>query len=289
VHETIATLGESEARDLLCESSMRTKSRTADCKLLDQFIENLKTRDATGQLNNLIDDKVLRQHYVDTFPTRSRLEPESTVRTAARATTVIGKMFTALSDKRNVNSNFVAWIARFGQIFSSLVEVSVPRSIPNLLFRHWLKLLYLFEVLLIVGATLLAQPAVAQLGWTLLGISASVNIITWWLSDFMQRKRTVFRFLILVLGTAFALLALIGALKIAWLFFGLTIDGLPPLTWIGHNLQQLSAWFESKLPKAVWGFVQRFLPLLAALLGILVLWKLGGQGTRKQSSPRIEP
>jgi patatin-related protein len=281
VHEGIATLGETEARDLLCESSMRTRSGNADCKLFGQFIGNLKTHDAAGQLNNLIDEKALRQHYVETFPNRSRLEPESTVKTAARATTVIGKMLSALSDRRNVNSNFVAWIARFGQIFSSLVEVSVPRSIPNLLFRHWLKLLYLFEVLLIVGATLLAKPAVAQLGWTLLGITASANIITWWLNDFMQRKRTVFRFLILLLGAGFALLALIGALKIAWLLFGMTIDELPPLTWISRNLQQLSGWFESKLPKAVWGFVQRFLPLLAALLGILVLWKLGGRGTHR--------
>jgi hypothetical protein len=281
VHEAIATLGEIEARDLLCESSMRTRSGNPDCKVLSQFIENLKSHDAAGQLNNLIDDKILRQHYVSTFPTRSGLEPESAVKIAARATTVIGKMLSALSDRRNVNSKSVAWIARFGQIFSSLVEVSVPRSIPNLLFRHWLKLLYLFEVLLIVGATLLAKPAVAQLGWTLLGITASVNVVTWWLNDFMQRRRTILRFLILILSAGFMLLALIGALKISWLLFGLTIDELPPLTWISHNLQQLSGWFESKLPKAVWASVKMFLPLLAALLGILVLWKLGGRGTHK--------
>ncbi len=281
VYEAIAPMGETEAGDLLCESSMRTKSGNADCKLLGQFIENLKTHDTAGLLNTLIDDKALRQHYVHTFPTRSRLEPESTVKTAARATTVIGKMLSALSDRRNVNSNSVAWIARFGQIFSSLVEVSVPRSIPNLLFRHWLKLLYLFEALLIVGATLLAKPAGAQLGWTLLGITVSANIITWWLSDFMQRKHTVFRFLILVLAAVIALLALIGALKMSWVLFGVSIDGLPPLTWITHNLQQLSGWFKSKLPTAVFGFVQRFLPLIAALLGILVLWKLGGRGTRR--------
>jgi len=142
---------------------------------------------------------------------------------------------------------------------------------------------------LIVGATLLAQPPVAQLGWTLLGITASANIITWLLSDFMQRKRTVFRFLILLLRAGLALLALIGALKIVWLFFDLTIDGLPPLNWINHNLHQLSGWLESTLPKAVWGFAKKFLPLFAALFGILILWMLGGQGKSKSSSPRIEP
>lgn len=281
VHEAIANLGEKQARELLCESAMRTKSGNADCELLGQFIGNLKTHDAAGQLNNLIDDRTVQQHYAESFPARSRLEPESTVTTAARATTVIGKILSGLSDRRNVNSNSVAWIARFGQVFSSLVEVSVPRSIPNLLFRHWLKLLYLFEVLLIVGATILAKPEVAQLGWTLLGITVSVNIVTWWLNDFMQGRGVVLRFLVLLLGAGFTLLAVIGALKIAWILFGLTIDKLPPLTWISHNLQQVSWWFESKLPKAVWGFVQRFMPLLAALLGILVLWKLGGRRTQR--------
>ena len=110
----------------------------------------------------------------------------------------------------------------------------------------------------------------------------SANIVIWVLSDYMQRKRSVLRFLILLLFTGFVLLALIGALKIAWLFFGLTIDELPPLTWISHNLQQFSAWVETKLPKAVWDFVRRFIPLLATFLGILVLWKLGGEGTRKR-------
>jgi patatin-related protein len=281
VHEATANLGEKQARELLCESAMRTKSGNADCELLGQFIGNLKTHDATGQLTKLIDDKAVQQHYAETFPARSRLEPESTVKTAARATTVIGKMLSGLSDRRNVNSNSVAWIARFGQIFSSLVEVSVPRSIPNLLFRHWLKLIYLFEALLIVGATLLAKPEVAQLGWTLLGVTVSVNIVTWWLNDFMQGRGVVLRFLVLLLGAGFTLLALIGALKIAWLLFGLTIDKLPPLTWISNNLQQLSGWFESKLPRAVWAFVHKFLPLLAALLGILFLWKLGGRRTQR--------
>jgi hypothetical protein len=190
-------------------------------------------------------------------------------------------MLTALSDRRNVKSASVAWIARFGQIFTSLVEVSVPRSIPNLLLRHWIKLLYMFEVFVIVGATILAKSGAAQFGWTLLGITVSVNVITWWLSDFMQRRLTILRFIISLLATVFALLALVGGLKLAWLLFGVTIHDLPPLSWVSHNLHELSGWFEGKLGKEVWGFVQRFLPLLAALLGIVVLWKLGSRRTQR--------
>jgi patatin-related protein len=277
MREALTHLGKIEAMDLVCESSMRTKSGNEDCALLEQFITNLKENDRIGDLNTLIDNKALRQHYIDTFPMRSQLDPESTVRTAARATTVIGRMLSALSDKHNVNSKSVAWIARLGVLFSSLVEVSVPRSIPNLLFRHWLKLLYLFEVMLIIAATLLSRPGGVQLGWTLLGITVSVNVIAWLLNDFMQRRRTVFRFVIILLSAMVALFAVVGALKLAGVVFGLTIHGLAPLNWVAYNLDQVSGWFESILPKAVWLFVKRFLALLALLAGLFVLWQIGGR------------
>ncbi len=277
------SLGETEARELLCESAMRTRSRTAEPEILTQFVGNLKTHDCKGHLDNLIDDKALRQHYLDTFAAKSRLEPEPAMKLAARATTVLGKMLSELSDSRNVKSSSVAWIARFGQISTSLVEVSVPRSIPNLLLRHWLKLGYLFEVFLIVTATVLSKPGAAQLGWTLLGITLCINVITWWLNDFMQRRRVILRFVILLLTMIVALLAIVGGLKLAGVLFGVTINDLQPLTWIGHNVRKLSNWFDGKLGTERWGFVRQFLPLLAALPGILILWKLGKP--RKKDRP----
>ena len=59
VHEAIAKAGMNEAKDLLCEAGMRTRSGNAEPKLITQFIENLKTYDVAGQVNT-IDDKVLR-------------------------------------------------------------------------------------------------------------------------------------------------------------------------------------------------------------------------------------
>lgn len=275
VHESIARLGETETRDLLCESAMRTRSGSAEPEILAQFIGNLKTHDAAQQLNNLIDDRALRQHYVNTFPTRSRPDPGSALKAAARATAVISQMLTPLAAGRNVNvSSVTPWIARVAKTVSSLVAVSLPGTTANVFLRHWLPMIYLFAAILIYAGF-------GQIGWRLLGTTVAVNIAIWWMNDFIQRQRIIVGFLMLVLGAAVALLALIGALKMAWLLFGLTIGELPPLTWISQNLQQLSGWFEGKLPKAVWGWVLRGLPLLAALLGILALWKLGGRGTRR--------
>jgi len=275
VHEAIANAGPEEAKNLLCEAGMRTRSGTEEAKLITEFISNLKTYDAAGQLNTLVDEKVLRQHYIDTFPTRSKLNPEPTLKITSRATTVIGKMLSALSKKRNVDSSLVAWIARVGQLLSGLVEVAAPRSMPSLVFRYWLKLLYLFEVLLIVFSTLLAaDPKISQFGWNLLGITVATNVAVWLLSDFMSRRHVVLRTVLAVLGFSVFLVFLIGALKVLGLI-GIAIHGTPPLALVGLNLQQLAGWFDSKLPSAVSKGIQFFSLLLIALVGIFVLWRLG--------------
>src|SRR6185503_13756839 len=84
VHEAIAKAGATEAKDLICEAGMRTRSGNAEPNLITQFIETLKTYEVAGQiitqidgkvntqsegkLNTLIDSNAFRQHYVDIFP-----------------------------------------------------------------------------------------------------------------------------------------------------------------------------------------------------------------------------
>ena len=90
----------------------------------------------------------------------------------------------------------------------------------------------------------------------------------------MSRRHVILRTLLAVLGFAVFLIFLIGVLKVLGLI-GITIGGAPPLAWVNLNLQQLSGWFESKLPSAVWIVIKGFTLLLIALLGILVFWRLG--------------
>jgi patatin-related protein len=189
VHEAIAKVGANEAKDLICEAGMRTQSGNAEPNLMTQFIENLKTYDLAEKVKTLIDDNAFRQHYVDTFPARSKLDPESTVKTAARATTVIGKMLEGLSSSRNAPTKPALWIARLGRIFWALVEVAVPRSFPELFFRHWLKLIYFLEALMIVGSTLLLASDAQRFAITAFGITAAVHLAVVILSDLIQSRK----------------------------------------------------------------------------------------------------
>ena len=193
VYETITPMGVEERHALLAESLMRTKTRKAEPNQLDDFIHRLSTNCTTDpalndKLTGLINSNELRQFYEDNFRTRSKLEPESALRSAARATTVVGKILDSLSKKKGVNSKYSLWIIRLGQIFWGLVEVAVPRSFPDLMFRHWLKLVYFLEALLIAGSTLLLAKEVQQFALTAFGITASVHLAVLILRDLIQSR-----------------------------------------------------------------------------------------------------
>ena len=193
VYETIKPMGVEERQALLAESLMRTKTRKAEPNQLDDFIRRLSEYCATDpalneNLKGLINSNELRQFYEDNFRMRSKLEPESALRSAARATTVIGRILDSLSKKKGVSSKYSLWIIRLGQIFWALVEVAVPRSFPDLMFRHWLKLVYFLEVLLIAGSTLLLAKEVQQFALTAFGITAAVHLAVLILRDLIQSK-----------------------------------------------------------------------------------------------------
>jgi hypothetical protein len=191
VYETIKGLGEQARYELLAEALMRTKSGKREADKLDVFIARLLNNSAANpelktKLEELINPPQLRDFYEENFRKQSRMEPESALRSAARATTVIGKILSSLSKSRGVNGKYSVWIIRLGQIFWSLVEVAVPRSFPDLIFRHWLKLLYFLEVLLIAGSTLLLAKEVQQFAITAFGITAAVHLAVVILRDLIQ-------------------------------------------------------------------------------------------------------
>ncbi len=179
VYETIKNRGVEERQDLLCETLMRTGSGEPEPNLLVQvgtgqsggFIDNLKNNagaDLRQKLDAKIDNPALRDHYLEIFAKNSKPEPTSTLETATRATTIVGKMFENLAGDYSTNGKkYAAWITRIGQVGWGLVELAAPKTIWNLLFQYWVKLLYLIELILIVAGTILMRPSIQQFGFLL--------------------------------------------------------------------------------------------------------------------------
>lgn len=112
--------------------------------------------------------------------------PEPTLKTAARATQVIGQMLEALADKYQMGGRRVGWIARLGQLFWSVVQVAVPGSFANLLANHWLKVLYVFEAFAIVGGVLLGRAEITKFGWAALGYTLAFHLLMLWVGRFIR-------------------------------------------------------------------------------------------------------
>ena len=224
VYETIKNMGVEERQDLLCEALMRTSSGKPEPNLLVQvgpgqsggFIDNLKNNagpDLQRQLHETINNATLRDHYLDVFAKNSKPDTKSTLETSTRATTIVGKMFENLADDYATNGKkYAALITRIGQVGWGLVELASPKTIWNLLFHYWLKLLYLIELILIVGGTILVRPTIQQFGLLLFALTLAVHLAVTLLNDLMRsRKRwlnlikaALITFLIIIVGVGVA-------------------------------------------------------------------------------------
>jgi len=247
VYETIQKMGPDERNDLLSEAIMRTGSGTAEPNLLVSldstqspgFIDNLKrkvTGPLKGQLDGTIDNAVLRQRYLDIFATNSTPDPQSTLKTAARATTIVGKMFEKLADDNvKAGKKYAAWVTRVGLVFWGLVELAAPKSIWNLLFRYWLQLLYLVEVILVAGGTVLLIQRVQQFGLILFGLTLAIHFAVTILNDVMLRRLkwiTIGKWTALVLLVAMVAMGILASV-------GLTVS---PSIW--RRMEQVNHWFN---------------------------------------------
>ena len=176
---------------------------------------------------------------------------------AARATTVVGLILEALSSERRVNTKYALWIARLGQIFWALVEVSVPRSLMHLVFRHWLKLVYFLEALLIVGSTLLVRKEVQQFALTAFGITVAIHLVVVILGDLMRSRKKWVR-LVKTMGISFVVV-LIG-------LGGLTLSTFFGSDSVWKKMEATRNWFNGNTDTLWLGF--------AAVVVLVFLWTL---------------
>jgi hypothetical protein len=160
------------------------------------------------------------------------------------------------------------WIARLGSWFWSLVTVAVPRSLPNLFFRHWLGILYVFDVLTILGGTFL-DPQVKAFGWQALGITVALNIAVSGLGHYITSKMGWMRLFRALLGLILIALIVSGTLYLSDKLFHLPDVGeqiLAVLT--GGSVALVIAYVEW------WRWVKSFLAIPNPRIDfrVLALW-----------------
>ena len=160
----------------------------------------------------------LRAYLRDDFQVPDSLDATASLRTLARGTRVTGQVLSGLAGEQKLLSRPAALLVRAGTFLWGLVEVSVPRSLPALLFRYWLSLLTLVEVILIVGGALLGQPGAQRLGWTALLLTVAARLTVAVVAGWLAGKKRPLRL------AAGAVLAAVLALAVVEAAFHLNDD-----------------------------------------------------------------
>ncbi|MCF8216381.1 MAG: patatin-like protein [Chlorobium sp.] len=251
VLDTVQEMGRKEAKDLLVEAFMRPDSGKPEPDKVSRFIGTL--RKYAGQVDSRgeessgfpgdLDERALRDHYLAIFSANKRLEPESALKNAARATTVTGKILSGIADQYGVaGKRYLAFLTRIATFFWWLVEAAVPRTLASLLLEHWIKLLYLFEVLLLVVGYLFLNEAVQRLALLIAAITGALHLTLLWLRDLLLSRRSVPRILKNIAMVSLLLLLLFGIASVA------------AVTGMKHEWWELFDWLHDWLtmPKGAW-------------------------------------
>jgi patatin-related protein len=195
--------------------------------------ENLRLLLNQGELCSYFSSKFNKDYKED-----RRFTPEATLRTAARAGRVLGSMLEGIAiDRGQAGNRVLMWAVRLLRWFWGVVEISVPDKLLYQIRKYWLKLLFLFEALLIGFGLALSLLSISiakplwQGGLLLLGATLALHAFTLWLSDLMRTGRLskTSRWIIVALG-----MMLIGGLLLpdrvlSWMIIVLT-------WWQNHNL-----------------------------------------------------
>lgn len=281
VLETIEKFSlDNEVNDLLIESLMRTKLGKEDRDGLTAFIEKLK-HGATVEQKVLLDKKIdngkIRERYFSEFDRRSKPQRHQTIETVARSTTVVGEMLSDMANQYKVSNKVACWLTRIGRISWSLLEVSVPQSMSNLIFKYWVQLLYLSELLLIAGGFGLGlfnsgsgqAEQLKGFGLSLFAMTVVANFFVLVLGDYLQFKdknleKRLKRYRNLAL-VAVALCFVFGIFSI------LAVTGIAGTWWTA--LDGIKQWFQQHSGTAM---------MLSSIMVVLfIAWNLFGDTVKE--------
>jgi patatin-related protein len=151
-----------EACRVLARELSRRVGGTPDLKRqLDNLLRQVCSGDTLDRarlvFRHVLDssDAEFLDRFRDSPPRLPPPDPERSLTNFSRATRILGKMFEAAAEHQHANARPFAMLSWLGALAWRLVEISTPRSIPNLLLRYWLQLLTLAAVVIVVGGWLL--------------------------------------------------------------------------------------------------------------------------------------
>ena len=203
---------------------------TKDQQELRAFVQReVKEQDLTKPMQSALyrcldQPQKIWEYYGSGFEVARKLDSEAALRLISRASNITGRMLEALAQNYRIDTGKRAagWIVKLASVFWNVIGVAVPDSIRNLLLRHWLGLIYVFEFFLIVAGIIFSSSQIKSFGWQALGVTVAFNIAVAMLGYYISNKHLRIYVIRSILAAAVVALAALGAIHVVNYFVDLS-------------------------------------------------------------------
>ncbi len=175
--------------------ALYTRRRSVMLGQINERFEQL-SRGAGGMASKMagVLDSLLAAPELMAFVRQSRRndpdpDPTTTMQSASRAVTVTGRVLEGITRKRTGTTKTGRWLARFGLVAQGVVAVSIPGTLTTQVWRHAMKLLYAFEVVLLGLALLFGSVDLRTLAVSALATTIALHLLTLIVGDVLRGTR----------------------------------------------------------------------------------------------------
>lgn len=171
---------------------------------------SLERSSIESMLAALISTHALPEYVRTSYTVPATPDAAQTMRNAARAVTVVGRMLETISARQGKGNAASRWLARFGLMLQGLIAVSMPGTLPGLWTTHFVKVLYSFEIFALILTFIFGNADARSMATTALLATVGVHLAILVTGDLLRERWKVSRILAISLALAVLLLAGIG-------------------------------------------------------------------------------
>jgi patatin-related protein len=194
--------------------------------LMESLSDEIGATDINPKLKAILQDALtlpgllsaLSKYQMEREPNR-----EQSLKNMARATQVVGKMLDGIAAASNNMSNGIlrrssSFLVRVGRLLWGLVEIAVPQSAMDIMFRYWFRLLLLVEVILIVAGIVFATSPVQAIGFKLLYLTLFVRAIIELMRSFISGRKWWWKLPLWAIASVSVILLVLGAFEVPHIY-----------------------------------------------------------------------
>ena len=175
--------------------------------------------------------KELQTYFERHYQLDLEFSPQTTLQAMGRSINVMGSLLDGLGQKYQGVQTPAFWLTRLGRIFMGVMQVAIPGSLPGLFFQHLLKVVYVFEIFLVVAGGLLGfNNTVMRFGIFALLFTLSMDLAVRLLGGFLTGSTRLWSW---VRGAAKLIVALILLAVVGLIYLGLVYLGIAQLPVLG--------------------------------------------------------